>query len=236
MAGVVFWCIVCPVLFNKVIKPIITFLRQNNTRISPFVDDFLLMLKTSLATDHTDFTLETLDQLGWAINWEKCNLNVNKKAIFVGFEVTSSGLQGSWLRVLPSKIRKLRNILHALENPTMTARYVAKITGQCVAMTKAIAPSKLLLQNIYRVLSSRDSWDSLVTLTEAAKEDLRWWLSALKNWNRAPLHNRSVDLQISNDASSLGWGGVIDQDQEAFGTWNKQVSYKHSNYRELLAV
>lgn len=39
------------------------------------------------------------------------------------------------------------------------ARSLVKIAGQCVSTSWAVTPGKLLLQNIYRLLRVRDSWD-----------------------------------------------------------------------------
>ena len=46
-------------------------------------------------------------------------------------------------------------------------------TGQCVSMAAVILPAKLLLRNVYRVLASKKSWHDTVTLTIAAREDLK---------------------------------------------------------------
>ena len=89
----------------------------------------------------------------------------------------------------------------------MTARDLARIIGQCVSMTRAVLPGKLLLRNCYRVLSTRTNWESQVQLTPSAISDLKWWHDALKGWNGAPLCQKLVDAQVETDASKIGWGG-----------------------------
>ena len=144
--------------------------------------------------------------------------------------------------MLPAKLRKLRcDIVHALKAGMVSARGLAKIMGQCIAMTKAIVPGKLLLCNIYHVIALRRDWeDKDLKLTSSAIEDLQWWLSALKGWNGAPLCSLPVDLQIETDASASGWGSWMQLPdksvKQAAGIWNKEVSFRHSNFRELLAV
>ena len=56
---------IAPYYFHKVVRPMVIFLRDNNIRISPFVDDFLLMAQAMCMTDHKEFTLNTFDDLGW---------------------------------------------------------------------------------------------------------------------------------------------------------------------------
>ena len=166
-----------------------------------------------------------------------CELIPSTSRIFVGFLITTDGDQGPWVKVLPQKIRKLkRAIVNVLRIKTVTARQLARVTGQCVSMIKAIVPGKLLLRNVYRCLSMRNSWDSYITITEPAAADLRWWLSATNGWNGAPLTNqKTVDCQLMTDASSYRWGGTV-FNQNASGLWPVDVQQQHSNFKELLAV
>ena len=94
---------------------------------------------------------------------------------------------------------------------------------------------KVAIGIFYRVLATRDNWESLLTLTPQAREDLSWWLTALRGWNGAPLINRTIDVQIETDASGKGSGGVL-LDKEVAGLWSRAVRYEHSNYKELFAV
>ena len=227
-----------PYYFYKCVRPVVRYLRQNNIRLSSFVDDFLLMMRKLEATDHIDFTVQVFQECGWKLNWEKCELEPSTVKVFVGYEVSTHRQEGPWVKVIPTKIRKLRRIIvKSIQAVRVTARHLARLIGQCIAMTKAIIPAKLLLRNSYRVLASRDTWDSYVQLTPSAIRDLQWWLTALKGWNGAPLILRNPDIQIRTDASTYGWGGIITgTEYQASGQWNTEVSTQHSNFRELLAV
>ena len=161
--------------------------------------------------------------------------------VFVGFRISTHRKEGPWISVLPSKLHKLcQSIITCLSSKVVTARQLARVTGQCISMTKAILPAKLILRNCYRCLKNKESWDSEIQLTKSAVKDLEWWLTALKGWNRAPLTSKVVDLQVRTDASSAGWGGTVTSKQgeilDAAGLWSREISYKHSNFRELMAV
>ena len=159
--------------FNKVVRVMVVFLRENNIRIASFVDDFLGMCQPTQFTDHQDFMLHTMIDLGWQINYEKSSLQRDTCAIFVGFRISTDGPEGPWIKVLPAKIQKLRcSIANVLNKQFVTARCLARVTGQCITMTKVIVPRKLLLCNVYRVLSMRKSWDDMVLLTKQAIKDL----------------------------------------------------------------
>ena len=176
-----------PYFFNKVIKPVVTYLRENGIRLAPFVDDFIVFLKRISATDHMDLTCQTFNELGWEINNEKLELIPSKERVFVGYIVSTKN-SIPWIRTLPSKVRKLRRLIskHIGEN-AIKARSLARIIGQCIAMTKVVLPGKLLLRNCYRVLKTKQTWDSIVYLSKQAKDDLLWWLNSLKSWNGAPV-------------------------------------------------
>ena len=91
------------------------------------------------------------------------------------------------------------------------------------------------MHSVYCVLATKDNWESVLILTQQAHKDLNWWLSALKEWNGAPLRTRTIDVQIETDASQKGWGNVY-LDKEVAENWPLSVSYEHSNCRELLAI
>ena len=148
----------------------------------------------------------------------------------------SEGPNGPWLKVLPKKLHKLKcHIQVALSLRWVAVQFLAKIGGECIAMMRAVSPAKLLLQNLYRTLSYRSSWDSVLEVSKACIKDLMWWRDALASWNGAPLCKRVVEIQVETDASKIGWGGMI-LSLEASGTWTKEVSFQLSNYHELLAV
>ena len=227
-----------PWIFRKILQPVTAYLREQGLRLALFVDDFFQMAKKMFAAAHKELLLDTLQDLGWTVNFEKSSLVPSFSCDFIGFTVHSKGDQGPWLQVFHSKIKKLKcHLRKALRQTSITARQLAKVAGQCIAMMRAVLPAKLLLRNVYRLLSSKQSWHSHLTLDKHAREDLQWWLAAINNWNGAPLSLKTPDIQVVCDASALGWGGAIpDLKVEAAGTWNKEVSFKHSNYRELLTI
>ena len=227
-----------PYFFNKILRPVVSFLRQQGIRNSVFVDDFIVLLRTLCATDHKDFVLQVLEELGWQINVEKSKLERSTSAEFIGYIVYSNGKYGPWIQVTHKKLHKLRrHIRYALSKEKIPAKFLAKIGGECIAMMKAIILAKLLLRNMYRTLASRDSWASDLTLDFHCTKDLQWWLDALKNWNGAPLCRTQQQIQIATDASGSGWGGVCKtRNLEASGVWTKDVSFQPSNFRELLAI
>ena len=181
--------------------------------------------------------LETLLNLGLIINWDKSSLTPEFVKDYIGYSINSRGPDNvPWIKIPARRISKLnRDIKRVLSGGYVKARFLARICGQCISFTKAILPTKLLLRDLYRLLRSRSSWSDVLKLNDASIKELNWWLSAMHSWNGRPIVKRSVDLQISTDASASGWGAVCGS-YEASGLWNANQAFRHSNYRELLTV
>lgn len=221
--------------FCKTVCPAIQFLREQGIRIVSYVDDMLLMCHDSCLSDHRDFVLQTLDDLGFQVNFEKSHLTGDKCIEYIGFNIDTAG-DLPRISVPASRVHKLqKDIRQCLKRGVIKARFLARIAGQCVSMCKAVLPGKLLLRNIYRLLSQRESWNSMLVLDTASSEDLQWWISALSSWNGAPLKIQVPEIQIVCDASSSGWGAAC-MGAEASGIWSHELQHMPSNYRELMAV
>ena len=221
--------------FCKTLRPAIQFLREQGIRLVSYVDDILLMSKPSCITDHREFVLQTLAELGFNVNFEKSHLEGDTCIEYIGFNIHTDGECPS-ISVPKSRLQKLKkDIRQCIKHLCIKARFLARIAGQCISMCKAILPGKLLLRNIYRLLGLRDTWDSLLQLDAASIKDLQWWLTALSTWNGAPLKVEIPEVQIVCDASSTGWGAAC-MDAEASGVWSVELQHMPSNYRELMAV
>ncbi len=226
-----------PWYFAKIIRPIVTYLRSLGVRLQAYVDDFLLASHPATFTDHLDLLLNTLKDLGWKINEKKSSLLPEHEKVYIGYKIKTNGKEGlPSIQISLERIRKLRRSLHKVcQETTISARNLARIAGQCVAMSFVINPAKLLLRNVYRLLQQRDSWETKLVITKEAKQDLSWWAQYVTRWNFKPVVVRPIEVQITTDASHLGWGAVCN-DQEALGQWNYRLSQKSSNHRELMAI
>ena len=127
---------------------------------------------------------------------------------------------------------------------SISARNLARIAGQCIAMSFVIHPAKLLpiccyykiyTKFVYKLLRQRHSWDDILIITQEARQDLTWWQKYVNQWNHRPVIVRPVQAQITTDASHLGWGAVMNN-TEAAGQWNYRLSQNSSNHSELMAI
>lgn len=94
-----------PYFFNKTVRPVIKYLRQQGLRVVVFVDDFILMAQEDAINSHTHLLLETLQRLGWHINFDKCDLEPSTSKVFVGYVVMSDGPEGQpWIKVPQARV------------------------------------------------------------------------------------------------------------------------------------
>jgi hypothetical protein len=237
------WC-VCPFGWNgspyyfyKLMREVVKFIRSNNIRAVMYVDDLLLMSHSATVTDHKDFIVQTFEDLGLRINFEKSALIPSTTCDYLGYIIDSKGPDHRpWLYISKDKIRKLRkSITHFLQTGLIPARALAKICGVAVAMSKAIIPAKLKLRHLYSLLRTKRMWSDVLSLTVEAREQLHWWLDSLDSWNGAPLTSGPVDFQLWTDSSGFGWGAVLDG-EEACGVWPSDIAKEHINFKELLTI
>ena len=233
-----------PYFVYKVLRPVVVYLRSRGVRIVIYVDDILLMGRPVEIFQQRRYTLELLRELGWFVNFPKSSLEPDTRKDYIGFILDTAKSENNepcvWIEIPKQRVSSLRrDIRRGLGKGQLSARALARIAGQCISMSRAVIPAKLLLRNIYRLLATRVSWQDYLVLDDGVRQDLEWWETALRYWNGRAVFNRTIDVQITTDASSAGWGAKlpsVDGDQLAQGVWNQRIAYKHSNYRELLAI
>ena len=180
------------------------------------------------------FTVHTLEDLGFQVNYDKSCLIPSTEIVYVGFLFNSVGPNNQpWIYMTNEKIRSFKKDVHrSLKKGVISARFLAKICGRAIAMSKAILPGKLKLRPLYALLSTRRSWADVLIINETARETLTWWTEAINSWNGSPLKKRPIEAQIWTDSSDPGWGCVYLKPL-VFG--NEMVK-EHINFKELLTV
>jgi hypothetical protein len=81
---------------------------------------------------------------------------------------------------------------------------------------------------------SHQSYEALLTLDTAAREEVLWWRDHLQGWNGKALFQHHIDLIIETDASRKGWGAYC-EGVSTGGPWCLGEKKLHINCLELLA-
>ena len=231
-----FGCSIAPYLFAKILRPVVSYLRNCGIRCILYVDDFLLLgPKETLPLD-IELVVDTLMDLGFKINYEKSCLIPSDTIEYLGLTIENRDDGVPVLKVPNSKINKLRkDIKRVLKQKYISARLLSKIAGQCNFICKAVLPGKLMLRGVYRLIKCKVNWESKLELDSCAIKDLEWWYNSLETWNGKTILPSEIDGQLVTDASQIGWGGHYGK-QITQGFWDQTMSQKHSNIREMMAV
>ena len=224
-----------PRYFTKTLKPVIAFLRRLGIRIVIYLDDMILLNQCSqmLMKDLTSLRW-LLENLGFLINWKKSVIVPLQEIQFLGFLINSVEM----LIMLPSeKITRIVGKCQKLVTKKVTTvRKLAELLGRMTSSLQAIAPAPLhyrhlQMTQIQGLLQSR-SYQAKVTLTPDCLQELRWWISQMKNWNGKAIVSSGPDLIISSDASKRGWGAALGS-QRIQGQWTVEERGLHINVLEL---
>lgn len=226
-----------PLVFTKVLRPVVAYLRQRGARVNLYLDDWLILVKRRQhAAAILLEVLTLLRDLGLHVNFEKSSLTPAHTALYLGMEISTLGRPQ--FRVPQEKLHKIRHELsRALRAETVSYQTLARLAGLCASVLRAVLPGRMFLRNVYRQLKSmsRSRYTAQMPLTTGARSDLEWWISALRQWNGALAMPLPTDSVLTTDASSTGWGATF-LDLKARGDWTPELASAHTNVRELTAV
>ena len=228
-----------PFIFTMVTKPIAAFLRSRGIRVIFYLDDILVIGKSK---DECELNLQTvltlLQELGFLINWKKSNLCPSQRFLFLGllWDTTLGQI------CLPQmKLSKLQALASPMLLSPPTCRQLQVLLGHMTASIPAVPLIRLharpLQRDLAAVYSSPRHVNLQVVLSPGSLESLRWTLCLALRHCQAPMWPLVVedcDLEVSTDASDLGWG-IHFNGQLFQGKWTADAP-PHINARELLTL
>lgn len=227
-----------PRMFSKLVKPINSHLRKNNHIITSYLDDSLLVGATlSDCRNSVRETVNLVSSLGFTPHPKKSVFEPTHVITYLGFEIDSVSMT---IKLLPEKATKLKQMANELINkPHTRIQTVAELLG---VMTSSF-PGVPLGPLYYRQLENekalalkinKGNFDASMTISLIAQNDLKWWVTHIEKCSKS-LRSKGPQVTIYTDASTSGWGGIID-DNKTGGFWSHEESYKHINELELKAI
>ena len=101
--------------------------------------------------------------------------------------------------------------------------------------------SRLMTRNLYLIIQSRKSWDSLLNIKDKQKaiDEIFFWKNSVDNLNkRFMLENSMTKVLTYSDASNSAAGAYVVNVKDAVfqAFWSDEESKKSSTYREIKAV
>lgn len=228
-----------PMLFTKLIKPIIQKLRKKGHLSVVYLDDFLLLANSykDCCTNVTE-TIRLLESLGFLINYNKSSLKPQKICGYLGFEYNSVDMT---ICIPTEKRYKLAEFLIKFKNKRtcsirMFAKTIGKLVSVCPAVDYGYLYTKLFEREKYLALiKHKNNFNAKMEIPSRLSDDFEWWVNKLKSNSKSSLIKNKFILEIFSDASTIGWG-VHCGNISSQGIWSEQEKSHHINYLELLAV
>jgi hypothetical protein len=115
-----------------------------------------------------------------------------------------------------------------------TIRQVVKLVGMLIAYSVAIPLGMLYTRVIERNKANAWNFDSYMTLSDTAFEDINWW--KLNLHKSSPVNRGTPSISLTTDASFVGWGAEFNG-QSTGGNWSlSELETANINFLELQAV
>jgi len=228
-----------PLLFTKLLKPVVALLRRLGLRMIIYLDDIIIFNQTleGILRDR-DSTLWLLQNLGFIINWKKSVLHPAQCMEYLGFLINSLEMK---LYLPQEKMTQLIQICRDLiQEKKASVRTLSQIIGKLTSSIQAVFPAPLHYRHLQRLqvrgLLMGKGYETVVPLSEDCRDDLQWWIDQMSNWNGRSIITPAPDLTITTDASLKGWGAVC-QGRHTRGLWTQEESSSlHINALELKAA
>lgn len=241
-----------PLVFTKMMRPVVAQWRSKGIRCVIYLDDLLLMaVSPRQAIQHAQIVLQDLMDLGLSPSLKKSVLRPSQEMEFLGATINTH------LRRLSLPKRRVDSVRTAirklLKTKSCSLRQLSSVIGLLQSTMPMVPDARLHTRHLLRLRRSawfsNSNWESKVTLLPSQTQELEWWISALSINNhllQGPLFPVSPILSMETDASISGWGAVITQMHRSlrqrftrnttrgFFSWN--VRNMSNNARELLAA
>lgn len=242
-----------PLVFTKMLRPVIRYLRARGIRLMAYLDDIIILARSR--EESLRITREVrclLESIGWLINYEKSSLVPSTSIEYLGFLVDTFEMK---LFVPGGKRKQFRNscvrMLRSQDSgKSSKLRTLASVVGKLQSLAPAVPFCRLHLQDLVQVVRHRLKgernefrlWESMVKLSSRALDELRWWIEWLREWNGNSVLYPQTQLDIYSDASNTGYGGAVSKKfyprapTVVQGFWTVAERAKSINEREMIAA
>ena len=231
---------------RKLMKPIVGFLRQVGCRLIIYLDDLLIVHQDNVQLQQIIPLIRQLFEcLGLIVNHKKSILDPTQGLEFLGFEIHTQSMTMS----LPQeKMRKIQQDARRLAAKTsVSIREIAQFVGKATATMRALPTAPLHYRALQLLMNSvhpedqgqegvTSKFSTVVPLNPRSKSDLSWWISLDRKSLSTPIVLLTPSMTIESDASTKGWGAVLNGQTRTGGIWSVQEQEYHINYLELLAA
>ena len=224
--------------FTKLLRPVVSLLRQQGVKLHVYLDDWLIRADTpEEAQLHSQTTIKVLQFLGWIINFEKSDLTPSQDFQFIGMQFNTRRFT---VAPLPKMRIKVQSVLqHWMANPNITARDLHRLLGMLVFMASLVRRGRFRLRPVQWWAATAwcqrtVNWSDRIQVPQWVLSEVAWWSSPAV-LQGLPLAARETEVTLFTDASSSGWGAQLGS-HSTQGQWSASQRLCHINVLEMQAV
>ena len=115
--------------FTKLLRPVVSLLRQQGVKLHVYLNDWLIRADTQEEAQlHSQTTMKVLQFLGWIINFEKSDLTPSQDFQFIGMQFNTRRFAVAPLPKMRVKVQSL--LQHWMANLNITARDLHRLNSR----------------------------------------------------------------------------------------------------------
>ena len=169
-----------PRVFTKLLKPPLAKLRNANICIAAYIDDlFTMNSEFNGCVSNVKEITSLLDHLGFTIHPEKSIFTPSQKIEFLGMIIDSVSMSVTLTEEKKLSIKQICKNL--LSEQRVKIREVASILGKFSSSFIAVPHGRLHYRNLdgdknVALIFHKGNFDKTWSLSERAKDDIKWWM------------------------------------------------------------
>ena len=233
-----FGLVTSPREFTKLLRPVVSLLRQQGVKLHVYLDHWLIRADTpEQAQLHAQTTVRVLQFLGWIINYEKSDLTPSQDFQFIGMQFNTRRFTVAPLPKMRLKVQSVHQ--HWMTDPNITARDLHRLLRILVFMALLVRRGRLRLRPVQLWAATAwcqrtGNWSDRIQVPQWVLSEMAWWSSPAV-LQGLPLVTKETEVTLFTDASSSGWGAQLGSCSTQ-GQWSASQRSWHINVLEMQAV
>ena len=218
--------------FTKLLRPVVSLLRQQGVKLHVYLDDWLIRADTpEEAQLYAQTTIKVLQFLGWIINFEKSDLTPSQDFQFIGMQFNTRRFTAAPLPKMRVKVQSVHQ--HWMANPNITARDLHRLLGMLVFMASLVRRGRLRLRPVQWWAATAwcqrtGNWSDRIQVPQWVLSEVAWWSSPAV-LQGLPLAARETEVTLHRCVQfGLGSPVRLTLDTGTVVSISKIVSHKRS--------
>lgn len=210
-----------PIIFTRVLDPLVEWLRAQGCQVIKYLDDFLITGGTPREVERArDMLISGLHDLGFVISVKKSVLVPTQKIIFLGMGIDLVEKTFFWPQDKAENIGRIaRELIEDCETRgRVQTRKVQSLIGKLAFLCQVVPLAASWRRDLEKCLRS-DEWE--IPLTAEAISELKWWTAASEELRGTdfPMEKQgTARFVLRGDASETGFGIRL---QDKDGRWTR---------------